>query len=326
MIKKLSCLLALLVYNYTFSQTYVIDSKTKYPVSYATISFGNGNGTFADNDGKFIFTKKLYNDIDSLYISALGYKNLSMASAQLKDTLYLEPKADELEEVLITTKPTGKWKPVTIKPTTHNDYYQCWLPTVESEIAVFFKRNSATPKKIESVLLPIKVEAKDWDKRKSSSANKRSFSTLFRVMFYENNNGKPGAPLVYDNIIFGVTQNSKKTFEIDVDEYDVFIPKNGIFVSVQVLGYTDPKGKLLPNKKYREVKTRQGIVKVSTTFRPLLPFTDKIENKQTFVKRIFLNNGKWQLFDAKNIKNSNLLTAGLNNYGMGLKLKVYKND
>ena len=99
-----------------------------------------------------------------------------------------------------------------------------------------------------------------------------------------------------------------------------------MFVSLQVLGYTDKTGKLLPNKKYREVKTKKGIVKISTTFRPLLPFTDQINTPKTFVKRIFLNDNQWVLFDKKNIQNSNLLLAGLNNYGMGLGLQVYKED
>jgi len=83
---------------------------------------------------------------------------------------------------------------------------------------------------------------------------------------------------------------------------------------------------LLPNKKYREVETKRGIVKVSTTFRPLLPFTDKITEKRTFVKRVFLNGNNWVRFEKKNIKNSNLLLNGLNNYGVGLGLQVYKDD
>ena len=45
-----------------------------------------------------------------------------------------------------------------------------------------------------------------------------------------------------------------------------------------------------------------------------------------FVKRIFHNDVKWVLFDLKNINNSNLLKTGLNNYGMGLEVEVYKED
>lgn len=309
-----------------FSQTTLLDSISKKGVSFATISFGNGNGIFADDEGQFTFTKKLYSDIDSLFISALGYKDLKLATSTLKDTLYLTPQLDLLDEVIVTAKPTGKFKEVTIKPTGHDDYYKCWLPSIESEIAVFFPNTDTHPKRLTKILLPIKTEAKTWRKRNRDHHDKRPFSTLFRVQFYDNNNGKPGDVLTYEKIVFIATENTESIFEFDVSGFDIFVPKTGFFVSIQVLGYTDENEKLLPNKKYQEVKTRRGIVKVSTTFRPLLPFTDQISEKKTFVKRIFLNGGQWVLFDKQNITNSNLLNAGLNNYGMGLKMEVYKDQ
>lgn len=297
------------------------------PVSFATISFGNGNGIFADDEGKFIFTKKLYSDIDSLFISSIGYKELRVATENLPSTLFLEPSQEELDEVIVNSKPKGKFKLEELEPNSHEDYFKCWLPSIESEIAVFFPRHKNKQNKVEKVLLPIKVEAANWDKRKKKNAVKRPFSTLFKVNFYENKDGLPGDALTYDKIVFRVTEKSNPIFELDVSDNEIYIPKNGMFVSVQVLGYTDKLGKLLPNKKYREIKTKKGIVKVSTTFRPLLPFTDKIKSQKTFVKRIFLNGNKWVSFEKQNIQTlSKLLKDGLNNYGMGLELKVYQDD
>lgn len=306
------------------AQTVVLDKQTKKPVAYATISFGNGNGIFADDDGKFTFTKKLYKDIDSLFISAIGYKALAVQTQTLNDTLYMQSQINELDEVFLF--PKGKGKAETIKPTVHDDYYKCWLPTIESEIAVYFKKESTKPQQISSVLLPIKVEAKDWNKRKRKTSEKRPFSTLLKLMFYENDNGFPGLPLTYDNITFRITHKSEAVADIDVSNYNIFIPKKGVFVALQVLGYTDATGKLLPNKKYREISTKRGIVKIPTTFRPLLPFTDKITDSKTFVKRVFLNDGKWIVFNKTNVKDSNLLKAGLKNYAMGLSLLTYKDD
>jgi len=327
MIKNLIVLFTCLLSSIAFSQTTIVDKENKNPVSYATVSFGNGNGIFADDEGKFTFTKKLYADIDTLFISALGYKDYKIATIDLTDTVGLDAFQDALDEVLLRYTPKGKSKNVTLKPTVHDDYYQCWLPTIESEIAVYFdNENPAKPKKVNTLLLPIKVEAKDWSKRKTKTSNKIPFSTLFRVQFYENEDGLPGDVLTYDKIIFRVTEASESIFEVDVSSNNIFIPKDGMYVSLQVLGYTDKAGKLLPNKKYREVKTARGIIKVSTTFRPLLPFTDKIKTPKTYVKRVFLNNNQWVLFDKKNIQDSNLLKAGLNNYAIGLGLQVYKEE
>jgi len=324
MIQKTYFLLSLLITSISFGQITIQDNKTKEPVSFATISFGNGNGIFADDEGKFVFTKKLYSDIDTLYITSLGYKDLKVVTENLPNTLLLESLADQLQEVIVQAKPRGKFKMKKLKPTLHEDYFKCWLPTIESEIAVFFPNEEKKTKQITKLYLPIKTEASDWSKRKRANTKKRSFSTLFKVNFYENNDGLPGDVVTYEKVVFRVTQESEPIFELDITENDIFIPKSGIFISIQILGYTDKLGKLLPNKKYQEVKTRKGIVKVSTTFRPLLPFTDKIPSKRTYTKRIFLNNNEWMRFEKKNVSNNKLLASGLNNYGLGMEMKVYQ--
>ncbi|NQY28157.1 MAG: hypothetical protein HRT69_01660 [Flavobacteriaceae bacterium] len=326
MIQKTLLAFCILLSTICFGQITIQDKETKEPVSFATISFGNGNGLFADDEGKFVFTKKLYRDIDSLYITSIGYKELKMVTDSLPSVITLEPLADQLQEIIVQVKPKGKFKMRKVKPTLHEDYFKCWLPTIESEIAVFFPNEEKKTKQITKLYLPIKTEASDWSKRKRSNTKKRSFSTLFKINFYENNEGFPGDILSYEKVVFRVTQESESVFELDITKNDIFIPKEGIFVAIQILGYTDKLGKLLPNKKYQEVKTRKGIVKVSTTFRPLLPFTNEISSKRTYIKRIFLNNNKWIRFEKKNIANNKLLAAGLNNYGMGMEMKVYQKN
>lgn len=321
---KLFLFLILTINYLSYSQITIQDKETKEPVSFATISFENGNGLFADEEGKFIFTKERYKDIDSLVITSIGYNELKISTDNLPSVLKLLPSTDQLDEVFIQAKPKGKFKTKKIKPVLHDDYFKCWLPTIESEIAVYFPNDSKNIKQISRLYLPIKAEVSDWKKRKKANTKKRAFSTLFKVNFYENMDGFPGEIINYETIVFRVTQESEAVFELDINKNNILIPKNGIFVSVQILGYTDKEGKLLPNKKYQEIKTKKGIVKVSTTFRPLLPFTDQVKNKRTFVKRIFLNNNKWICFEKKNISNNKLLLSGLNNYGMGMEMKVYQ--
>lgn len=324
--KHLLFVFILFVSLFSLAQNTTIISEKQEPVSYATISFGNGNGLFADDEGKFYFTKKLYKDIDTLYLSAVGYNDLKLPSLDLPSTIVMQSKVDKLQEVIIKNKPKGSFKTEKLKPTTHEDYYKCWLPTIESEIAVFFPNETQQTKRLTKLKIPIKVETKAWRKRKRANAEKRPFSTLFKVNFYENNNGLPGDVLTYDKVVFIANEKNEKIYELDIKAFDIYVPKSGLFVSLQVLGYTNDKGKLLPNKKYQEIKTKRGIVKISTTFRPLLPFTDKISEKRTYVKRIFLNGGEWILYDKKNIAKSNLLLDGLNNYGLGLDMEVYKKE
>jgi len=313
-----------------FGQIKVIDSLSKYPVSYATISFGNGQGIFADDDGMFVFNKKLYPDVDSLFISALGYRAITLTSSQLEPQLFLQPKADELDEVVISahieTKTSKPYKTERLKPYLDDDYYKCWLPTIESEIAVFFPNTDARTKQVMAVQFPIALESRDWNKRKRANTDKKRFSTLFKVKFYGNNNGKPDKPLTYKTIVFRTTEKDGDFYDLVVADYDIFVPKDGIYVSLQVLGYTDKNGKLLPNKKYKEIKGRQGMVKIPTNFRPLLPFTDEIETHNTYIKRVFINGNDWQVFKKGNGIKSTLLDKGLNNYGVGMRFGIYKDE
>ncbi|PWI31426.1 hypothetical protein DI383_01795 [Flavobacteriaceae bacterium LYZ1037] len=309
-----------------FSQTAVIDSQTKHPVSYATISFGNGQGVFADDEGTFMFTNKIYPDIDSLFVSALGFKDLHISSENLPDTLHLVPYIDKLDEVVVRAKLDRKYKEESMEPYLDDDYYKCWLPTIESEIAVYFKNPDDKLKKLTEVHFPIALESKDWEKRHKSNAEKKPFSTLFKVNVYQNNNGFPGKPLTYQNMVFRVTEKHGDAFTLDVSGQDIYIPESGLFISLQVLGYTDKVGKLLPNKKYKEIKSRGQSVKIPTNFRPLLPFTNEIPENNTFIKRVFLNRNQWIQFKKGNVDDSSLLKAGLNNYGMGITFNVYKDE
>ena len=312
--------------SFVFGQTTIQDKQSKSPISFATISFGNGNGMFADDEGTFFFTEKLYPDIDSLYISALGYKTFTVSTSNLPSLLVMEQDVDELNEVVVRAKIDRKFKEETLKPYLDDDYYHCWLPTIESEIAVYFPNGDAKEKKITAVHFPITLESKDWDKRKKSNAEKYAFSTLFKAKFYSNDKGFPGKELIQRTIVFRVTEKGGDVYDLDVSNYDIFMPNDGIFVSITVLGYTNDDGKLLPNKKYKEIKSGKAIVKIPTNFRPLLPFTDKIPENRTFIKRVFVNDNKWSRFEKESDVKSGLLKLGLNNYGIGLSLNVYKDE
>ena len=267
------------------------DAETKEPVSFVTVSFGNGLGTHANANGEFLYQQKRYPDIDTLFVSALGYKNLTILTSEIKETYALHQEIDQLKEVVITTKRDGKYKRREIKPITHSSYHDSWLQTVESEMAVLFTKFENKPTQITTLLLPVNIKEEVAGKE----VPVRKFSTLMRVKFYENNNGLPGKEIDYGNV-----------------------------VSIQVLGPTDLEGNLIQTKTYNEYETPRGIERIAISFRPLLPLTNQISGQKTLVRRIFFNDKKWQPFDFNYNPNSELLKKGYNNYGMGAKLHVYE--
>ncbi len=297
------------------------DAETKEPVSFVTISFGNGLGTHANANGEFLYQKKRYPEIDTLFVSALGYKNQSILTSEIKEEYALLPEIDQLKEVIITITRDGTFKKRELKPISHSSYHNSWLQTVESEMAVLFTKYENKPTQITTLLLPINVKEEVAGK----VVQVRRFSTLMRVKFYENDNGLPGREISYGNVVFNVNEQEKKdVFELEVLKNNVFIPENGLFVSIQVLGPTDPDGNLIQTKTFNEYETPRGIERIAISFRPLLPLTNQISGQKTLVRRIFFNDKKWQPFDFNYNPNSELLRKGYSNYGMGAKLHVYE--
>ena len=84
--------------------------------------------------------------------------------------------------------------------------------------------------------------------------------TLFKVKFYKSENGLPSKTLTYKTIVFRATEKDGDVYELNVEDYDIYLPNNGFFVSLQVLGYTNKAGKLLPNKKYKEIRTTNTVL------------------------------------------------------------------
>ena len=312
------CFFLLLSYGGLAQKIVVMDSLSKEPIPFATISFGDGLGTFADDDGSFIFNKKRYPDIDTLYISTIGYAEKKVLFDATLTEVLLQSEVSQLGEVIVSAPKEGKFKFKKQKPQTHTDVFACWLPTVESEVAVLFKRYENRATQISKLYLPVNAE------REYKSKGKGNFATIFRIQYYENKGGKPSVPIPYEETVFSINEKEDKVFELDVLTKSVFIPENGIFISLQVLGYAKKDGRLAQTKQYREIKTPRGVQKISTSFRPLLPFVKGASNQNTYVRRIFLNNKKWQVFDKRYNKNSKLIQTGKRNYGMGAEFKIWE--
>jgi len=316
--RYLSAIFFLIVLQANAQQITIRDSLSGASVPFATISFGNGLGNFADENGQFNFSMEKYKDVDTLFISAMGYTDRAILINALSENVLLKSQVSQLDEVVISATKEGKFKFRKQKPLSHGDLFASWLPTVESEVAILFKRYDDKPSQISKLLFPINAESE------YKSKGKGKFATIFRVNFYKNQNGFPSEPMGYENIVFSIDEKEDKVFELDILSKSIYIPVTGLFVSLQVLGYENSKGGLAQTKQYREIKTARGIQKISTSFRPLLPFIKGEITQNTFVRRIFYNDKKWQVFDHNYNPNSKLLQTGNRNYGMGAEFKVYE--
>ena len=105
-------------------------------------------------------------------------KKAVLTNALPKNVL-LKPKVSQLKEVVVSATKKGKFKFKKQKAFTHTDLFTSWLPTVESEVAVLFKRFDGKPSQVSKILFPINAESK------YKSKGKGKFATIFRVNFYK---------------------------------------------------------------------------------------------------------------------------------------------
>lgn len=108
------CLISI---SFSFAQQSIsaklLDSTSKKPIPFATISFGKKSGVITNANGVFqIHFKKKLKKTDSLFISCMGYEPKSISSQNFsKSIIMLKPQSIELDEVLVSNK---KYTPLEI--------------------------------------------------------------------------------------------------------------------------------------------------------------------------------------------------------------------
>lgn len=84
----------------------IIDSKTKEPIPYATIQYGENQGVITNEEGRFSFElNESVQQLDSIYVSSMGYTKTGITFQQALDSIIaITPKAIELSGVYLFDK------------------------------------------------------------------------------------------------------------------------------------------------------------------------------------------------------------------------------
>ncbi len=82
-------------------EIYVLDAKTKKPLSGVNITWGTGEGMVSEVDGSF--EKKILNSVKGIvHFSYVGYKDLNVKANQITSNIELTPTSRALSEVVIS--------------------------------------------------------------------------------------------------------------------------------------------------------------------------------------------------------------------------------
>lgn len=289
--KKSFVIMLLLTSNFIFSQLkgVIINSETKEKIPYVNIWVENESiGTTSNENGEFTL------DIsrgEFLILSSLGYENKRIEISTTSNSISLNPKVTELDEVIVNS--TKQITELVIGEFNDSEvgYYYASLdkPEIKARFFSFDSIYSKTP-------YLKKLKFRIYSNIRNAKFNVRLYSI--------GKNGEPKNPLYEKNII-GTVKKGTKNIELDLSDLDITFPESGLFVSYEWLIIKENEFKTsfpIKDSKEREEKIM---------YEPKIGFlpSRKDDNSWTY------KDGKWQKVIAINEK-SNSPKEYINKFGL----------
>lgn len=258
-------LLFLLMGFLGFSQTKgtVKDSVTGQPIAYVSVWIENENiGTTAEENGEFVINTDDQNK--NLVFSVLGYERKVCKVSDAKSVL-LSPFSYELGEVIITSKKEKR---------------QLEIGKTKSVIQEAFDNGP----RMDAKFFPYKKEYKKtkWIQKVTILTDSKVEDAIIKLHLYEvDENGFPGEELLSKDYIVTLQKGIFK-HKVDVSEFNIQMPENGIFVAFEKL--------IIEKNKLERTITdyNSNTIKKHITYSPLVLY-NSVERDYLFS----YSGGKW---------------------------------
>ena len=206
-------LLSLSIYAQTKGK--IVDENNN-PIPFANIWVENeAIGTTAEENGDFSITLKDNNKI--LVFSAIGYETAKCKASQV-NVITLKSTAYQINEVVIAKRFETKEKEI---GSTNSAISQAFDngPRIDVKYFPYYQDYKKT-KYIKQVVI---------------NTDSKIESAICKIHFYSvAENGFPGAPLLDKDFIVTIKQGLKKT-RIDITQFNLRMPKNGLFIGFEKL-------------------------------------------------------------------------------------------
>ena len=288
-------LLFLLSFNLFYSQIqkhFIYDELNRHVIPFAEVEFFRNDSTktilYSSKNG--LIQIENISTINKIKISIPGYDLKTIKPNELRDTIFVEKKSEELKEVVIKSKIKESYE-----IGYHNESKKLRISSSKGlEILVFIENNANKETMIKSFMCKI--------------IKNKSFTSAVRLHFYNKDPEKlyPNEEITNDNIITYLKGNINKNLEIDLTKYGLYLPIEGIFIGLEWLGEYDELNDTFLDNQYYETK-----IDLNDAFEQSISFT-----------RNHLNNSTWGHLCDDLKKYANINTTNCLNASFGIK--VYK--
>lgn len=285
----------LILSNIIYAQDYtIINEENKQVIPFATIKYiGIEKGVYSNEKGVFNLEQSIS---DSISISSIGYYRTKIAVLNIRDSIFLTPKTELLNEVIITHEVQEKEIGLHKKPSNFS-----WSIKPSREFITYLnlsqKYHNAHIKKVH---FPIK---KPW------VSSKKDTKAVVRVNIYLSSDNIVDEKVFQSKSIY-FQINKSKLLTFDLSDALIDIDSSNIYIGLELIGFINNKGEILINS--------------DDSLR--IPFTKKKTkdfDSETFVKLIFSKKSEWE--PLNNIISKKI---GVNNnyyLPIGLTLSLYEN-
>ena len=194
----------------------IVVDENNQPIPYVNIWVENENiGTTSEENG--LFSIYVNGENKQLIFSALGYEKKIIKASQTKEVV-LKTLAFELNEIVIFKRFETKQREI---GRTENETYQAFDNGPKIDVKFF------------PYLL--KYKKTKYIKKVSIYTDSNIDNASIRIHFYSlDANGFPGEELLKKDYIVRVIKGMKKS-TFDITDFNLIMPKNGIFVGFEKL-------------------------------------------------------------------------------------------
>ena len=248
----------------------VKDSLSGNPISYVSIWVENENiGTTSEENGEFSINVNDKNK--NLIFSALGFKKKTI-KAREANVVNLAPMALDLPEVMISNRKDKKQVEIGRRRGVAEAFDNG--PRMDAKFFPFLPDYKKTR----------------WIKSAAIFTDSRIDEATIKLHLYEvDENGFPGEEMLTKDLIVPIKRGISKT-EVDLTDFNLEMPKNGIFVVVEKL--LIEKNKLKKTIKDQNTNT----TKIQVTYSPLVLY-NSVEKEFLFS----FSGGKWHKLTPKEL-------------------------
>lgn len=225
----------------TLFSSQILGNKTKEELPFANIYIkGKSIGTSSDEKGIFSIYAQ---SSDTLVVSYIGYLPFSCILSDLDSTIFLKSSENLLDKVEISGSKNKDRQKI------QNKGKRMFAISGFNQYVMLLKNPKNDIGFIEKITIDTTPRA----------AQTGRYDILVRLRVYKNENGLPTDDLLTTNI-YKIVKKGQTIFTMNLKEYDIFLPKNGCFIGVEVVGRYNKKNVFFPcsNKDITEMSIEVG--------------------------------------------------------------------